>query len=253
MKSFYELSKEERRKLVARMEHEIEQDIETGEEKHIILYASDRDTYVRKNAYLILGRLYRNKENLRGKILEALKNIFHSKNEKVRQTAVYAAGEIGKIDADNVMGLIEKALKDESNAVRNAVVGALKQMGATNSEATLAFARKFLHHSNPKVRKRIIHGIELRGRTHPENILPLLAELQNDRNKEVKNMIIHVLGQISYKKGCLEKVISALKMWKNKDLVKKAIIEILDVHRRYEKFSTKSYEEAKRYIEKEMK
>ena len=64
-------------------------------------------------------------------------------------------------------------------------------------------------------------------------------------------MVIHVIGQISYKKGCLEKVVSALKEWKDEELVKTAIKEILDVHRRYGKFSAKSFEEVKRYIERE--
>lgn len=49
--------------------------------------------------------------------------------------------------------------------------------------------------------------------------------------------------QISYKNGCLEKVVSALKTWENRELVEKALKEILEVHKRYAKFSAKSYNE----------
>jgi len=45
--------------------------------------------------------------------------------------------------------------------------------------------------------------------THPEDILPFPAELQNDQDRRVRETIIHVLRQISYEKGCLEKVVSA--------------------------------------------
>ncbi len=102
------------------------------------------------------------------------------------------------------------------------MIGAMKQMGQKNPEPTFKFARKHLHDDDPQIRREIIHGIELRGRTHPEEVLPLLKELQNEEVKNVRNMIIHVIGQISYKKGCLEKVIENLKSWKNKELVRDA-------------------------------
>ncbi|MCE5214956.1 MAG: HEAT repeat domain-containing protein [Methanobacterium sp.] len=84
-------------------------------------------------------------------------------------------------------------------------------MGQKNPQPTLEFTRRFLHDEDPEVRKKVIHGIELRGRTHPEDILPLLEEVQDEDDQNVRKMIIHVLGQISYKNGCLEKVAAALK------------------------------------------
>ena len=42
--------------------------------------------------------------------------------------------------------------------------------------------------------------------------------------------------------------IAILKEWENKDLVIKALNEILDTHKSYEKFSAKSYSEAEKYI-----
>lgn len=123
-------------------------------------------------------------------------------------------------------------------------------MGEKNPVPTLEFAKQFLHHENKEIRREICHGIELRGRTHPQDILPLLKELQDDKTARVRNTLVHVLGQIAYKKGCLETVIKDLKTWKNKELVADVIDEIIDVHDRYKNFSVKTQEEAIKYIEK---
>lgn len=245
---FYDLPKEDRKKLVDEIKEDIYHDLSGSSTKSILMYSSDDDTYIRKNAYLSIGKLYREFPELRDSILKLLGILFESGNENVRQTVTYALGEIGKIDAYIIFGLLEEAFVDVHHSVRNAVIGALKQMGEKNPKPTLEFAKKFIHHSDPKIRREIIHGIELRGRTHPEEILPLLEELQDDPDKKIRETIIHVLGQISYKKGCLEKVVTSLKKWSNKRLVDKVIEEILDVHIRYEKFSAKSYIEAKEYL-----
>lgn len=217
--TFYDLSKEERQKLVVKMESAIKSDLETEESLIILKFASDDDFYIRKNTYLILGRLYFKHEELRGKILKVAENLLQNKNENVRQTSVYIFSEIGKKDSNNALKYLEIALNDENHVVKNAVMGALKQMGLKNPEPTIKFAKEFLHDPDPEIRRIIIHGIELRGRTHPEEILPLLEEMQDEENKRVRKMVIHVIGQISYKKGCLEKTISALKSWKNKNLL----------------------------------
>lgn len=250
-KQFYDLPKEKRQELVNKIEIKIEQDLENDETVNIYRYSSDPDTYIRKNAYISLGRIYQRREDLRENILVLLDNLLGNNNEKIRQTSVYALGEIGKHDADKIIKIFKKALDDESSSVRNAVMGALKQMGQKNPEPTLKFARKYLNHPNPKIRKEMVHGIELRGRTHPEDVLPLLEELQDEEDKNVKKMIIHVLGQISYKKGCLEKVVAALKEWKNQDLVRDALKEIIEIHKRY-KFAEKTPEEAENYIQVSM-
>ena len=77
----------------------------------------------------------------------------------------------------------------------------------------------------------------------------MLKELQFDKTARVRNTLIHVLGQISYKKGCIETVIANLKTWENKELVAKALEEIVDVHYRYRNFAIKTQEQAKKYIE----
>lgn len=249
---FYDLSQPERRRLVEKIEQETVHALKAGELDGIIRYASASDTYIRKNTYLVLGRLYRDQQDQRKMILDATVSLLHNSDEKVRQTAVYALGEIGKVDSAKAIKLLEEALADEHHSVRNAVIGTLKQLGNKNPAPVLKFVRKFLHHPDPKIRREIIHGIELRGRTHPEEILPLLKELENDPDKKIREIVVHVIGQISYKKGCLEKVISSLGTWKNLDLVEKAVGEILEVHKRYERFSARSYKEAEKYLEDKM-
>jgi len=244
---FYDLSAEDRKKLVKKIESGVEQDLEKRVTTNIYKDGSDPDTYIRKNTYLSFSRIYQRRDDLKGRILDLLDTLIDDENEKIRQTSVYALGEIGKYDAGKISKIFEKSLEDQSSSVRNAVIGSLKQMGEKNPKPTLKFIHKHLHHPNPEVRREMVHGSELRGRTHPEEILPLLEELQDENDKKVRKTIIHVLGQISYKEGCLEKVITALKGWENQELVQDSLNEILEVHKRY-KFASKSLEEAKNYI-----
>lgn len=248
---FYDLSKEERGRLVERMKEETKRDLDKNSGESFKKYASDSDSHIRKNAYLILGRFYRDRPALRGQILRILKKLFQEEDEKIRQTVVYCFGEIGKIDAGEALPLLERGLNDKHHSVRNAVTGALKRMGQESPNPTLEFAKKFQHHPDPEVRRHVIHGIELRGRTHPDKILPILKKSENDEDKKVRDMIVHVLSQVSYKEGCLEKVIAELKKWDNKELVERALKKIIEVHERYEKFSAKTSEEAREYIENE--
>lgn len=245
---FYDLSKEERKQVVHTLKKDVEQDLAQGKHTTIARYASDSDTYIRKNTYFIIGRYYLGHPQKRTTVLEILENLLDNHHEKIRQTVVYSLGEIGKKHAEDVLTLLEYGLHDSCHAVRNAAIGALKQMSEKNPVPTLQFAKKLLHHPDPKIRRIIVHGIELRGRTHPEDILPLLAEVQHDKDSTVRFYVVHVIAQSSYKKGCLEKVIAALQTWDNKQLVEKALQEILDVHKRYEHFSEKTYQEARDYI-----
>jgi HEAT repeat protein len=258
---FYDLKKPERQKIIKKIEHETliaildlssQSDNESNRVPEIILnYSSDSDTYIRKNVYASIAKIYFAHTNLRETILKLLDHMLNDINEKVRQTSVYALGEIGKKDADSIMIFLERALKDKHPSVRNGIIGAMKQMGQKNPKPTFKFARKHLHDDDPQIRRIIIHGIELRGRDYPEEVLPLLEVLQNEEVIPVRNMIIHVLGQISYKKGCLEKVIESLNSWKNRELVLDASKEILNVHLRY-KFASRTPEDAEDYINKHL-
>ncbi len=250
---YYDLTKEERQELVQKMEDEITQDLKDKKIIRILHYSSNNDVYIRKNVSIIMGRnLYRDQGKFKEEIIHVAGDLLKNDDENVRQTAVYLLSEIGKVDADIVFHYLETALRDPHHKVRNGVMSALKVMGDKNPEPTLKFAKVFIHDPDPEVRRKVIHGIELRGRTHPEDILPLLEELENEDNPQVRKMIIHVLGQISYKKGCLEKVTSSLKTWNNHELVKDTVPYILDVHKRYP-FSEKTPEEAEQYLKDNFK
>lgn len=248
--SFYELSKEERVALVARINKEILQDIEKGKDKYLLQYFGDEDTYIRKSAYLAIGSIYKEHKQLHKPIIQVLDKLFKSEQEKVRQTAINAAGEIGIVDFVPVEHLMDKGLFDEHHSVRNAVIGSIKKMGEKNPKPVLAFAQRYLHHEDKEIRREICHGIELRGRKYPQDILPMLKELQHDKTARVRNTLVHVLGQIAYKKGCLETVVADLKTWENKELVKDALEEIIDVHDRYKDFAVKTQQQAIDYIGK---
>lgn len=249
---FYDLSKDERQELVHKIQNEIYVTVDKMRSdkipENIYDYASDDDTYIRKIAYTAIGKIYLEYDDLKHKILDLLDLMLANPNVLVRQTCVYTFGEIGKKESENVMTKFETALNDKNPRVGNAVIGALKQMGQRNPKPTFKFVRKHIHDDDPKIRREIVHGIELRGRTHPEEVLPLLEELQYEEVVEVRNMILHVLGQISYKKGCLEKVVKSLNHWKNRKLVLEAFEEILKVHKRY-RFAVRTPEQAEEYIE----
>lgn len=250
--AFYDLNKEERQKLVDRINYAVLSDIEKGKSNNILNYFSDEDTYIRKTGYLAIGKIYLADDKQKKNILQLLDSLFKSLNEKVRQTAINSAGEIGIYDFAPIEHLMENGLFDEHHSVRNAVIGSIKKMGEKNAKPVLAFAKRFLHHQDKEIRREICHGIELRGRKYPQDILPLLKELQWDKTARVRNTLVHVLGQIAYKKGCLETVVADLKNWENKELVADALKEIIDVHDRYKDFSVKTQKEAIAYIDKNL-
>ena len=246
--SFYDLSKEERALLVKKIGEEILAEIKIGEENKTLRYFSDEDTYIRKSANLSIGKIYQEQKDLQAKTIDALRLFLKEPDFKIRQTVINAAGEIGKRYFDKVEYFFDTGLFDTHHSVRNAVIGSIKKMGEKNPLPVLNWARKYLHHEDKEIRREICHGIELRGRTHPQDILPMLKELEFDKTTRVKNTLVHVLGQIAYKKDCLETVIADLKTWKNKEVVLKALEEIVDVHERYKDFAVLTQKQAKEYI-----
>jgi HEAT repeat protein len=245
---FYKLSKPERVKLVSEMKETLLHEIKSGKFRTTFQFFCDDDTYIRKSAYLAIGRIYFDQNHLQKKITRLLFRLVKETDFKIRQTAINAAGEIGKKDFETVEKLFDIGLLDAHHAVRNAVIGSLKKMGDVNPRPVLQWAKNYLHHPDKEIRREICHGIELRGRKHPQDILPLLKELQFDKTSRVRNTLVHVLGQIAYKKGCLEKVIAHLKTWQNKELVAGAIDEIIDVHERYKNFAFYTQRQAKQFI-----
>lgn len=251
--SFYDLSKEDRIVLVVKIKTDILSDLSHKKNTKILNYFSDEDTYIRKSAYLNVGRIYFEHPQLQQKIILLLETLLKKEDFKIRQTVINAAGEIGIKEFNSVEHFFDTGLFDKHHSPRNAVIGSIKKMGEKNPKPVLKWAKKYLHHPDKEIRREICHGIELRGRTHPQDILPLLKELQFDTTARVKNTLVHVLGQIAYKKGCLETVIADLKTWKNKEVVLKAIDEIVDVHYRYRNFSVLTQKEAITYIKKNYK
>jgi hypothetical protein len=251
--AFYDLSKQERQNAVTKISNKILSEIKTGKYKNSLLFFADEDTYIRKSAYLSVGRIYINDKALQSKIIKTLDAFLLKDDFKIRQTVINAAGEIGKTDFKTVQHFFDKALFDTHHAPRNAVIGSIKKMGEVNPKPVLSWAKKYLHHKDKEIRREICHGIELRGRKHPQDILPLLQELQHDKTTRVRTTLVHVLGQIAYKKDCLKTVIEHLNNWDNTQLVAEAIDEIVDVHERYKNFSALTQKEAIDYIEKNYK
>lgn len=249
MPTFYELDKQSRDELVLKIHSAVSNAFNTNDDAALVLYFEDEDTYIRKSAYLSVGKLFLQNKKLQTRIIEMLNELRFHDSFKIRQTVINAVGEIGKKDFELVQHFFDEALFDEHHAPRNAVIGSIKKMGEVNPLPVLTWSKKYLHHPDKEIRREICHGIELRGRKHPQDILPLLKELQFDATSRVRNTLVHVIGQIAYKKGCLEIVIADLKQWENQKLVEDAIAEIIDVHHRYRNFSAYTQDEAKLYIQ----
>jgi hypothetical protein len=247
--SFYDLTKQERADLKTTIHSTILRELGASGLSKTAVYFADEDTYIRKAAYQSIGRLYFENKQLQTKIIKWLDALLEYDDFKTRQTVINAAGEIGKKDFAVVQHIFDTGLFDQHHSPRNAVIGSIKKMCEVNPESVLDWAEKYLHHEDKEIRREICHGIELRGRKHPQDILPLLKELQHDKTARVRNTLVHVIGQIAYKKGCLETVIKHLKGWENKELVADALEEIIDVHYRYKNFSAMTQAEAKKYID----
>src|SRR5688572_3225091 len=246
--AFYDLAKQKRTELVAKIKTDIFNELVRAQLKKTITYFADEDTYIRKSAYLSVGRIYFENKNLQSQIIIQLNILLQQDDYKIRQTVINAAGEIGKKDFESVQHFFDKGLFDLHYSPRNAVIGSIKKMGELNPTPVLKWARNYLHHENKEIRREICHGIELRGRKYPQDILPLLKELQHDKTVRVRSTLVHVIGQIAYKKGCLQTVVAHLQTWDNKELVADALAEIIDVHNRYKNFAVMTQEQAQQYI-----
>lgn len=233
---YYDLSPTERKQRKEEIKSLVLAAIPTGGNSVLEMLFSDDDTHTRKVTYLELSKIYSSNDAFRPEILSILNKYIAHSDEKVRQTVVYASGEIAAKDFAVVEHLIEKGLLDTHHSVRNASTGALKTAGNKNP-AALVFCKKHIQSSEAEVRRLICHGLELRGRTHPQEIIHLLQELQHDTNKRVIDMLIHVLGQISYKKGCFYFVFEQVKKWGNEEILSRYKDEVIEVHERYAKFS----------------
>jgi vesicle coat complex subunit len=89
--SFYDLPKEERVKLVAQINKQILAGIEKDKLNILINYFSDEDTYIRKTAYLAIGKIYNQHKPLQVKIISIFTELLKKEDAKIRQTCINAA------------------------------------------------------------------------------------------------------------------------------------------------------------------
>jgi len=251
---FYNLSKTEREQKSKDIQNDISYDLEKGEISATAAYFDDADTYIRKAAYLGIGRLYKQKLVSAAAILKQLEIFMHSESERIRQTVVNAAGEIAMNDFAPVEHLFDMGIGDSHHSVRNAVQGSLKKSGEKNPAQIIPFCKKHMTSPDPEARRTAAHGLELRGRTHPEDVMPTLRLLQFEKHKRVRPMLVHIFGQISYKKGCLEKVTAELLTWKDKALADDCFKEIIKQHyhinNHFRTVETFSPQECEAYLQK---
>ena len=228
--SFYDLSKTERDSKYKSIQDDIWGDLQRGKFAITTAYFDDADTYIRKAAYLGVGRLYNLKLASSAIIISMLEMLILSDSERIRQTVINAAGELAMNDFPCVEHLFDIGICDRHHLVRNAVQGSLKKSGEKNPSQIIPFCEKYIMNSNPEARRTAAHGLELRGRTHPEDVMPTLRLLQFEKHKRVRPMLIHIFGQISYKNGCLKKVTDELLIWEDTALADECFKEIIKQH-----------------------
>jgi len=146
--AFYDLHKNERAQLVAQIQNDIWNDLAANRTQIITKYFSDNDTYIRKAAYLSIGRIYHLQPELQETLLKILVILSAHDDFKIRQTVINAAGEIGKTDFAIVQNIFDNGLFDKHHSPRNAVIGSVKKMGEVNPVPVLRWARKYLHHED---------------------------------------------------------------------------------------------------------
>ncbi len=248
--AFYDLNTSQRKEICAKIESDISSAIKLHTYNVILPYFENSDTYIRKLAYLAIGNAYKKQIVSLIDIMILLETLYNSSNTHTRQTTIYACGEIALFDFEAVKPLLIKAISDSHSSVRNAVIGSLKKSGEKNPKAIIPFCREHILSENPETRRLMCHGLELRGRAHPEEVIDILKLLQYEKVRKVKNMLIHVLGQISYKKGCLRYTAFQVKAWENPNIYPLYRNEVIKVHERYEKFSEFTQQEVTIFFEK---
>ena len=108
-----ELPKEARDKFLEVLRAEIELDLAKGTYDNIRRYASDTDEFVRKNTYIILGKIYSTHFDLKDKVYFAVDKLVKDTNSQIRHTAVQAVGELMKLDPRKAVGLIGQVAQSD--------------------------------------------------------------------------------------------------------------------------------------------
>ena len=228
---FYDLPKADREQKYKDIQDDILRCLISDDHAIAAAYFNDADTYIRKAAYLGVGRIYKQELAPEAIVICMLDALMKSDSARVRQTVINAAGEIAIIDFAPVEHLFDVGITDPHHSVRNAVQGSLKKAGGKNPAQVIPFCRRHIASPEPETRRTAAHGLEFCGRTHPEDVMPVLRLLQYETHKRVRSMLVHTFGQISYKKGCLEKATAELLTWEDKALADECFEEIISQHR----------------------
>ena len=252
---FYDLTKSEREQKYKDIQFGIMHDLRHGDFSAAAVCFNNFDTYIRKAAYLGVGNLFKLNLAPPADIINMLNVLIKSDSERIRQTVINAAGEIAKSDFLCVERLFDIGITDPHHSVRNAVQGSLKKAGDKNPAQIIPFCKRHITSDDPEARRTAAHGLELRGRTHPEDVMPALRLLQHENHERVRPMLVHIFSQISYKKGCLEKVTDELLTWEDKLLTDECFKEIIKQHyhinSHFRTVETLSPQECEEYLRKE--
>jgi hypothetical protein len=101
-----ELPKDARDKFLEVLRADIELDLARGTYDNIRKYASDTDEFVRKNTYIVLGKIYSTHFHLKDKVYFAVDRLVKDTNSQIRHTAVEAVGELMKLDPRKAVNLL---------------------------------------------------------------------------------------------------------------------------------------------------
>jgi hypothetical protein len=119
------------------IKNEITDDISNNSYIQTTSYFNHDDTYIRKSAYLSLGRIFFEQETAQKLILNWLSRSLLHEDFKIRQTVINAAGEIGKKDFAAVKHFFDKGLFDPHHSPQNAVIGCIKKNGGSSGNTTV--------------------------------------------------------------------------------------------------------------------
>src|SRR4051812_37783466 len=95
---FYDLDKNERTDVTNKIFQAVKATVKSGKSHQLSPFFADADTYIRKNAYMAIGKLYKEGPDDLESLIRIIQYFLSDKDFKCRQTAVNAAGEIGKFN-----------------------------------------------------------------------------------------------------------------------------------------------------------
>lgn len=124
-----ELPKEAKDRFLEALRADIELDLARGTYENIRKYASDTDEYVRKNTYIVLGKIYSTHFHLKDQVYFAVDKLLKDTNSQIRQTAVLAFGELMKLEPKRAIDLLVKVKPSDILWLPREVLEIARKMG----------------------------------------------------------------------------------------------------------------------------